>query len=134
MPVDYSKFDEIDYDALLMSESEEKEEKRGSEEARKKKVKEKVSEKMKEKGAAEIELTPVEKSKLRAIVDDYMRRGIDMLDLSEPSPEMMRVLAEVVDARSSFLGVGVPAEEKRKIEKQLAKEAWDIVRAVLKKQ
>lgn len=132
MPVDYSKFDEIDYDALLMSEQE-KEEKRGSEEARRKKVKEKVLEKM--KAPAEIELTPVEKSKLRAIVHDYMRRGIDMLDLSEPSPEMLRVLAEVCDARSSFLdGVGVPAEEKRRIEKQLAKDAWEDVIAVLKEQ
>jgi hypothetical protein len=146
MPVDYSKFDEIDYDALLMTESEEKEER---EETRKKnwEALKKASrdvmmatKMMKEKGITEdeIKLTPVEKSKMRAIVQDYERRGINILDLSEPPPKMKKLVAEAWEARYSLFERLLPEESKegegRKLEEQAAQESWEIVRAFLKKQ
>lgn len=143
MPVDYSKFDEIDYDALLMSESEEKEER---EEKRKKNLEalKKAGlnvalglEMMKEKGitADVMKSTPEEKSKVLAIHQYYERRGINILDLSEPPPELKKLFAETWKAKYSLFERLCPEESmgSRKLEEQTVQESWEIVRAVLKK-
>jgi len=148
MPVDYSKFDEIDYDALLMSESEEKEEREEKRkknlEALKKAALKKAGlnvaiglEMMKEKGitADVIKSTPEEKSKVLAIHQYYERRGINILDLSEPPPELKKLFAETWKAKYSLFERLCPEESKgsRKLEEQTVQESWEIVRAVLKK-